>query len=255
MNPVGKREESQDKLGTMPIGRLLVTMSVPMMISMFIQALYNVVDSMFVARLSEDALTAVSMAFPVQNIMIALAVGTGVGVNALVSRSLGEGNLRRAEKAANVQIFLDVCYAVLSLVAGLFFARVEGEFDIVDIRHGACHVVQPYDVFALDKVNGSDRNSGERSVICVRGIRPAVRGAAVGKVRSVYGNAERGVGEGHIRHINIAAAPRGAGSREYEFRGARRRSVDSEYNGVARTCETAYALAAARLSRIAYEFA
>ena len=105
----------------MPIGRLLVTMSVPMMISMFIQALYNVVDSMFVARLSEDALTAVSMAFPVQNIMIALAVGTGVGVNALVSRSLGEGNLRRAEKAANVQIFLDVCYAVLSLVAGLFF--------------------------------------------------------------------------------------------------------------------------------------
>ena len=97
MNPVGKREESQNKLGTMPIGRLLVTMSVPMMISMFIQALYNVVDSMFVARLSEDALTAVSMAFPVQNIMIALAVGTGVGVNALVSRSLGEGNLRRAD--------------------------------------------------------------------------------------------------------------------------------------------------------------
>ena len=123
MKPIGKREESQDKLGTMPIGRLLVTMSVPMMISMFIQALYNVVDSMFVARLSEDALTAVSMAFPVQNIMIALAVGTGVGVNALVSRSLGEGNLRRAEKAANVQVFLDVCYAVLSLVAGLFFAR------------------------------------------------------------------------------------------------------------------------------------
>ena len=116
MNPAAKREGSQDKLGTMPIGKLLVTMSVPMMISMFIQALYNVVDSMFVARLSEDALTAVSMAFPIQNVMIALAVGTGVGVNALVSRSLGEGNLRRAEKAANVQIFLDVCYAVLSIV-------------------------------------------------------------------------------------------------------------------------------------------
>ena len=111
MNPKAKREQSQDKLGTMPIGKLLVTMSVPMMISMFIQALYNVVDSMFVARLSEDALTAVSLAFPIQNIMIALAVGTGVGVNALVSRSLGEGNLRRAEKAANVQIFLDVTCA------------------------------------------------------------------------------------------------------------------------------------------------
>ena len=123
MNPAAKREGSQDKLGTMPIGKLLVTMSVPMMISMFIQALYNVVDSMFVARLSEDALTAVSMAFPIQNVMIALAVGTGVGVNALVSRSLGEGNLRRAEKAANVQIFLDVCYAVLSIVVGVFFAR------------------------------------------------------------------------------------------------------------------------------------
>ena len=73
MNPSAKKQGSQDKLGTMPIGRLLVTMSVPMMISMFIQALYNVVDSMFVARLSEDALTAVSMAFPIQNVMIALA--------------------------------------------------------------------------------------------------------------------------------------------------------------------------------------
>ena len=123
MNPAAKREGSQDKLGTMPIGKLLVTMSVPMMISMFIQALYNVVDSMFVARLSEDALTAVSMAFPIQNVMIALAVGTGVGVNALVSRSLGEGNLRRAEKAANVQMFLDLCYAVLSILVGVFFAR------------------------------------------------------------------------------------------------------------------------------------
>ena len=123
MNPSQKREGTQDKLGTMPIGRLLVSMSVPMMISMFIQALYNVVDSMFVARLSEDALTAVSMAFPVQNVMIALAVGTGVGINALVSRSLGEGNRRRAEKAANVQIFLDICYAVLSIVFGALFAR------------------------------------------------------------------------------------------------------------------------------------
>ena len=123
MNPNPKREGTQDKLGTMPIGRLLVSMSVPMMISMFIQALYNVVDSMFVARLSEDALTAVSIAFPVQNVMIALAVGTGVGINALVSRSLGEGNLRRAEKAANVQIFLDVCYAVLSIAFGLLFSR------------------------------------------------------------------------------------------------------------------------------------
>lgn len=107
----------------MPIGSLLVTMSVPMMISMLIQALYNVVDSIFVARLCEDALTAVSLAFPLQSIMNAVAVGTGVGVNALVSRSLGEGNLRRAEKAANVQIFLGIVYTLCAALIGLFFAR------------------------------------------------------------------------------------------------------------------------------------
>ena len=114
---------SQNKLGEMPVGRLLITMSVPMMISMFIQALYNVVDSIFVARLSEDALTAVSLAYPLQNIMIAVGVGTGVGINALVSRSLGEGNLRRAEKAANVQVFLDLVYAVIAVFVGIFYSR------------------------------------------------------------------------------------------------------------------------------------
>ena len=130
-----RRPDSQEKLGTMPIGRLLVSMSVPMMISMLIQALYNVVDSIFVARLREHALTAVSLAFPLQNIMFALAVGTGVGVNALVSRSLGEGNLRRAEKAANVQVFLDVLYAVIMLCVGLFFARTyfSNQTDVADI--------------------------------------------------------------------------------------------------------------------------
>ncbi len=138
-----KRTSSQDKLGTMPIGKLLVSMSVPMMISMFIQALYNVVDSMFVARLSEHALTAVSLAFPLQNIMIALAVGTGVGVNALVSRSLGEGNRRRAEKAANVQVFLDVAYAVICIFIGLFFSRTyfTNQTDVADIvEYGAEYV-------------------------------------------------------------------------------------------------------------------
>ena len=116
-------KQSQDKLGTMPIGRLLLVMSVPNMISMFVQALYNMVDSMFVARLSEDALTAVSLAFPMQNIMGAIAVGTGVGVNALVSRSLGQGRLERAEKAANVQIFLSACYTMFFAVFGLLFSR------------------------------------------------------------------------------------------------------------------------------------
>ena len=116
-------DHSQNKLGKMPIGKLIVTMSVPMMISMFIQALYNVVDSIFVAQLCEDALTAVSLAYPLQNIMYAIGVGTGVGINALVSRSLGEGNIRRAEKAANVQIFLGIAYTIVLALFGIFFSR------------------------------------------------------------------------------------------------------------------------------------
>ena len=108
----------------MPISKLIISMSVPMMISMFIQALYNVVDSIFVAQICEDALTAVSLAFPLQNIMYAIGVGTGVGVNALVSRSLGEGNIRRAEKAANVQNFLCLVYSVVLALFGIFFSRI-----------------------------------------------------------------------------------------------------------------------------------
>ena len=119
----GYTMQSQDKLGTMPIGKLLIVMSVPMMISMLVQALYNTVDSMFVAHLSEDALTAVSLAFPFQNIMNAVAVGSGLGVNALVSRSLGQGNRAQAERTANVQMFLSLCYSVVFAVLGAIFAR------------------------------------------------------------------------------------------------------------------------------------
>lgn len=116
-------EQSQDKLGTMPIAKLLAVMSVPMMISMFVQALYNMVDSMFVARISEDALTAVSLAFPMQNIMNAIGVGTGVGTSALVSRSLGSGDRATANRAANVQMLLSACYTVLFAAVGLLFSR------------------------------------------------------------------------------------------------------------------------------------
>ena len=80
---------TENKMGTMPIGRLVFNMSLPMMISMLVQALYNIVDSIFVAKLSENALTAVSLAFPLQTLIIAVATGTGVGVNALLSKSLG----------------------------------------------------------------------------------------------------------------------------------------------------------------------
>lgn len=116
-------ENSQNKLGVMPIGKLLMVMSVPMMISMFIQALYNVVDSMFVAKISEEALAAVGIAFPLQNIAIAIGVGTGVGITALVPRSLGSGDYETANRAANVQNFLCICYSLVFVVIGLAFAR------------------------------------------------------------------------------------------------------------------------------------
>ena len=87
---------AENKMGTMPIGKLLFNMSLPMMISMLVQALYNIVDSIFVAKLSENALTAVSLAFPLQTLLIAVATGTGVGMNALLSKSLGEKNFKKA---------------------------------------------------------------------------------------------------------------------------------------------------------------
>ena len=98
----------ENKMGVMPVAKLLLTMSVPMMISMLVQALYNIVDSMFVAKLGESALTAVSLAFPVQNLMIAVGTGTGVGINALVSRSLGEKKQEYANSAANNGIYLAI---------------------------------------------------------------------------------------------------------------------------------------------------
>ena len=131
------KAQSQDKLGTMPIGRLLVVMSVPMMISMLVQALYNTVDSMFVAHLSEHALTAVSLAFPFQNTMIAVGVGSGVGTSAMVSRHLGRGDRDTAERTANVQMFLSLCYTVLFALLGVslsrWFFRIQTDVeDIVD---------------------------------------------------------------------------------------------------------------------------
>ena len=110
----------ENKMGVMPVKKLLITMSLPMMISMLVQAMYNIVDSIFVARLSEDALTAVTLAFPIQNLMIAIGSGTGVGVNALLSRSLGARDLKRANQAANTGIFLTVISFLLLLLFGLF---------------------------------------------------------------------------------------------------------------------------------------
>lgn len=106
-------------MGVMPVNKLLISMALPMIISMLVQALYNIVDSIFVSRICEDALTAVSLAFPVQNLMIAISSGTGVGVNALLSRSLGAKNQEAADKAAKNGIFLAICSYLVFLILGL----------------------------------------------------------------------------------------------------------------------------------------
>lgn len=113
----------ENKMGVLPENRLLVTMSLPMMISMLVQALYNIVDSIFVARIEEKALTAVSLAFPIQTLMIAVGVGTAVGVNALLSRYLGEKEYEKANTVAKNGIFLAAVSYLVFLVIGLFFIR------------------------------------------------------------------------------------------------------------------------------------
>lgn len=118
------KEVKENKMGVMPVNRLLISMSLPIMISMLVQALYNVVDSMFVAQIGENALTAVSLAFPVQNLMIAIGAGTGVGINALLSKSLGEKNFKEANYAANNGVFLGFLSFLLFLIFGLGFTRI-----------------------------------------------------------------------------------------------------------------------------------
>ena len=113
----------ENKMGTMPIGRLLLTMALPMALSMLVQALYNVVDSAFVAKISDvnqDALNAVSLAFPVQNIMIGIATGTAVGVNALLSRALGERDADMVNRSALNGVFLAGLGMLLSALFGIF---------------------------------------------------------------------------------------------------------------------------------------
>ena len=114
----------ENKMGTMPVNKLLITMSIPMIVSMLVQAFYNVVDSVFVAQISENALTAVSMAFPIQNLMIAVATGTGVGVNALLSKSLGEKNQRLADRTANNSVFLAAMSYLVFLIFGLVGSEI-----------------------------------------------------------------------------------------------------------------------------------
>ena len=111
--------QKENKMGYMPISKLVITMSLPMMASMLVQALYNVVDSIWVSRVCEEALTAVSLAFPLQNLLIGVATGTGVGINALLSRSLGEKNFEKANSIAANGMFLAVVSTVVFFIFGL----------------------------------------------------------------------------------------------------------------------------------------
>lgn len=126
---------AENKMGTMPVGKLVFNMSLPMMISMLVQALYNIVDSIFVAKLSENALTAVSLAFPLQTLLIAVATGTGVGMNALLSKSLGERNFKKANKIADNAAFIYAISYIIFLILGFtivkpFYASQIGNADV-----------------------------------------------------------------------------------------------------------------------------
>ena len=116
-------EQKENKMGYMPENKLLMSMSLPIMISMIIQALYNIVDSMFVAQLSQDALTGVTLAFPMQNLMIAVGTGTGVGISSYLSKSLGERNRALASNVAKNGILLGFFSWLLFVLIGIFAAR------------------------------------------------------------------------------------------------------------------------------------
>ncbi len=139
-----EQKPQENKMGVLPINKLLVNMSVPIMLSMLVQALYNVVDSIFVSRVSEDALNAVSLAFPVQNLMIAVATGTGVGINALLSKSLGEKRFERANLAASNGVFLGVCSAAVFAALGALFSRTFFlvQTDVAEIVEGGTAYIQ-----------------------------------------------------------------------------------------------------------------
>lgn len=114
----------ENKMGVMPVNKLLLTMSIPMIISMLVQALYNIVDSIWVSYINQDALTAVGLSFPLQNLMMSVALGTGVGINALLSKSLGEKNQKLVNQTAANGIFLELISALMCMVLALFVTRI-----------------------------------------------------------------------------------------------------------------------------------
>ncbi len=123
-----KRKRPENKMGTMPINKLIINMSLPLITSMFVQAFYNIVDSLFVARINEDALTAVSMSFPAQNLMISAGVGVGVGITALIARYLGAHDDKGITRVVHNGIFLGILNSILFAFFGIFLAKFYFEF-------------------------------------------------------------------------------------------------------------------------------
>ena len=138
-----EEQKKENKMGTMPVNRLLLSMALPMMLSMLVQACYNIVDSLFLARVSEEAITAVSLAFPVQMLMISFGGGLGVGVNALLSKSLGEKNFEEANRAAMNGIFISLLGASCFILFGIFFCKsffVSQTKDIVIVKEATSYL-------------------------------------------------------------------------------------------------------------------
>ena len=144
-------EMKENKMGVMPIGKLLLNMALPIVIAMLVQAFYNVVDSIYVSQISESAVTALSLAFPVQNMQIGFAVGIGVGVNSLLSKSLGQKNQEAANFAAGNGITLMLIAAVLFLVFGIFGSRpyFEMQSDVAETVEGGIVYTSICCVFSL----------------------------------------------------------------------------------------------------------
>jgi len=141
----------ENKMGVMPVPKLIVSMSLPMMFSMLVQALYNIVDAYFVAKIEEAALTAVSLALPLQMLMIAVGSGTGVGINAMLSTSLGEKRFDKSNAAANTGIFLAFCSFIVFLFLGLFAAKpfIAGQTDSAVITEYGTTYLMIVMVFSL----------------------------------------------------------------------------------------------------------
>ena len=142
---------TENKMGTMPITRLLLNMALPLIISMLVQAMYNIVDSIYISRVSESAVTALGLAFPIQNLIISFGVGTAVGVNALLSRSLGERNEENTNLAAGNGLFLVVLFSVIFALFGLFGARpyFEMQSDVAETVNGGSAYLQICSIFSL----------------------------------------------------------------------------------------------------------